>query len=298
MNPLAFLWRGPFFDHFKHTDAPWWYFGDLKLALTGATLYVATVLIYKKWFEPVEEPPKAPSTSVNENVGNAGAKKEEKKRKVPSWFKPVSVGHNAFLAVLSLLMFIGMGMAWAEQCQHDGWNACINAHRNGRKGDSYDSALGFWFIIFAASKYIEFVDTYLMMIKSYNIILLHWWHHATVPVLCCFHVLEGTSAAWTGSIFNCLVHTVMYSYYTFAAAGGRFPAKHLVTALQLTQFVTVLGHVGWLWATNGFWAHPWTTFLSFSVYASYLILFIQFSLETYIWKTARGAAKSSKQKGA
>ena len=45
-------------------------------------------------------------------------------------------------------------------------------------------------MLFITSKYYEFFDTALMMGKSYRIIFLHWWHHATVPVLCAIHMIE------------------------------------------------------------------------------------------------------------
>jgi hypothetical protein len=44
--------------------------------------------------------------------------------------------------------------------------------------------------------------------KGYDVILLHWWHHASVPFLMYVHSQEHSAAAWSGSWFNCLVHTV------------------------------------------------------------------------------------------
>jgi len=248
------------------------------LSIIAGVGYVAAVLIYKKYYEPKDVP---------------GV--EKKKPHVPSWVKPVAVLHNGFLALLSLIMMIGMGMSYLNLCLEKGWGPCLNAHAGGKEqGNSFNSELGFWFMVFAYSKYLEFFDTYLMMAKRYNLILLHWWHHATVPVLCSIHALERTSSVWTGSIFNCLVHTVMYAYYASAAAGGRWSAKELVTGLQLVQFVTVIGHCAYLLFENGFGAHPWTMISCFTVYSSYLVLFVIFFLETYVYKTAKGAKKEEK----
>lgn len=136
-------------------------------------------------------------------------------------------------------------------------------------------------------RYYEFVDTYVMMAKGYNLIVLHWWHHASVPVLCAVHFLEQSSVAWTGSAFNAFVHSFMYSYYAWVAMGFKFPAKPLITALQLLQFCTVLGHTGYLHYVHGFDRFPLTFTMAYTVYSSYLILFINFFIQTYVNKPSK-----------
>merc|ERR1712226_1543885 len=103
--------------------------------------------------------------------------------------------------------------------------------------------------------------------------------------------MEHSSVCWTGSWYNAFVHTIMYSYYTLNAIGWNLSSvKQLVTMLQLLQFVTILGHIGWLNAEGGWNQHPLTFLLAYTVYGSYLVLFMNFFYKTYF------APKKSKAK--
>ena len=42
---------------------------------------------------------------------------------------------------------------------------------------------------------------------------------------------------WIFVWLNAFIHTVMYTYYAIAAAGIPYPAKPLITAMQITQFL-------------------------------------------------------------
>ena len=79
-----------------------------------------------------------------------------------------------------------------------------------------------------------------------------------------------------------------YTYYTCVAAGIRVPFKSLVTSMQLMQFVAVIAHFSYLLATHGFWAFPLMFLGGYSVYLTYLLLFVRFFVQAYVTKTAPG----------
>jgi fatty acid elongase 3 len=234
-----------------------------ELAVVASSLYVVSVLIYKAFYEPEK-----------------GVKVQR-----AAWVKPVSVIHYGFLALLSLAMCVGMGGAVLRVCEQHGFAQCIDIHSQKQDNpiaDLYSGASAFWMFIFAVSKFYEFIDTWLMMAKGYNIIFLHWWHHATVPILVAIHHDEQGTSAWSGSWINTLVHTVMYTYYACSAAGISVPLKPLITSFQITQFVVVLVHTGYIQSVHGWDRFPVTFLSCYTIYASYLLLFINFFIRTYL----------------
>jgi len=245
------------------------------VAVGGGVAYALIVIAYKLTTEP---------RSLEESKAKAKSR--------PAWVRPVSIIHNGILAALSISMAVGMGFEFWSFCGEVGLQNCMDLHRTGKEyRNLWQGASGFWMWLFCASKFYEFVDTFIMMGKYYELIFLHWWHHATVPLLCSIHALEHTASAWTGSWANCVVHSVMYSYYTWVALGGSCPMKSLVTVLQLIQFVVVLTHISVLLAAHGFWYHPYTFAASYSIYFSYLVLFINFFRNEYL----EGRAKKNKK---
>lgn len=252
-----------------------------RTALTASGIYVGLVFLYRATLQNYPHPKKATKSGKMRTV-------------YPAWIRPVSVLHNLLLACLSLAMFLGMSTSFYKVCQEEGFDNCMDLHKTGKelRPDMWTKGpAAFWMFCFMASKYYEFVDTFIMMGKRYDLIVLHWWHHASVPFLCSIHYMDHTASAWTGSAFNCFVHTVMYSYYAWVAAGFSFPAKSLITSLQLMQFVTVLGHVGYLNYVHGwdFFANTFT--FAYTIYNSYLILFAKFFMDNYTNKSKKLAKK-------
>jgi len=245
----------------------------VSFALVG--IYVTTVLFYKQFHEP-----------------RAGEKSAR-----AAWVKPVSIAHHGLLAVFSGVWFVLMGRSFLDVCNAEGWHVCMDTwHKGAAAGEQGGLWTGWsgWFIwVFMVSKFYELGDTAIVMGKGYRIIFLHWFHHATVPVLCAVHASEPNSAVWTELILDALVHTVMHTYYTCVAAGIRVPFKSLVTSMQLVQFVTVVAHFSYLLATHGFWAFPLMFLGGYSVYLTYLLLFVRFFVQAYVTKTAPGAASAS-----
>ena len=145
--------------------------------------------------------------------------------------------------------------------------------------------------IFYISKYVEFLDTYFLLLCGRPVIWLQYLHHIGAPIdmgLVYHWKVEG---AWIFVAFNGLIHTVMYYYYACAIMKWKFPLpKKFVTWIQLIQFVS--GHLvlGVYYFVEDYWNNDEKRFV-FLLTNAYvfmnLIMFINFYRTTY--------AKSSKK---
>eukprot|EP00913_Durusdinium_trenchii_P024470 g22972.t1 len=109
------------------------------------------------------------------------------------------------------------------------------------------------------SKYVEFGDTFLLILKSgqrSKDFGLHLYHHALVPVItffwlqyamslqfigwldeCRLKFCKMTPQARRGVLWNTLVHVMMYAYFAFKEAGFDMPFSFVVWCLQVVQFL-------------------------------------------------------------
>ncbi|KAI9294835.1 hypothetical protein K502DRAFT_324627 [Neoconidiobolus thromboides FSU 785] len=91
--------------------------------------------------------------------------------------------------------------------------------------------------LFYLSKYWEFIDTLILIVKNKVPSLLQCYHHSGA-VLGMFYLFNSSSpGAWIFVLLNSLIHTIMYMYYFFTILGYRPKFKKYITGLQLTQFV-------------------------------------------------------------
>jgi len=100
------------------------------------------------------------------------------------------------------------------------------------------------------SKYLEFVDSFLMLLRQSwgQLSFLHIYHHASTAWSWYFIMRynPGGDSYWCCAA-NSLVHVFMYTYYTMAAAGFSSrknfimkACKPWITRIQMIQFVTFL----------------------------------------------------------
>ena len=93
------------------------------------------------------------------------------------------------------------------------------------------------------SKYYEFLDTVLQMLKGRDPpnFAIHVFHHACVVGMSWAWLEYTQSLQFIGLLFNTFVHTVMYYYYFRVSYTGVKPRwKAAVTSIQVVQFVTSL----------------------------------------------------------
>ena len=175
----------------------------------------------------------------------------------------------------------------------------------------YDS-LQFWFYIYYLSKYYEMIDTFILILKKKNLIILHVWHHAIMMYFGWLWTDSKWTLVWYGMTFNTFVHVLMYYYYFVATYGKRPWWRKYLTTLQLIQFFTVFFFIFyWLFTClnikNGDWINydylygdvscsgnytkPWVIIISQGVNITFLALFGNFYYQQYTKPTKKRIKK-------
>jgi hypothetical protein len=228
--------------------------------------------------------------------------------------------HNFFMTALSLIMFVGMLVGLIEiyfvsvicvtslilkdllQMKSDNEDflsatLCDSKNTHVLKGTMY-----FWIYVFYLSKFIEVIDTFIIVLKKVRqlsrllkflfrqgkLIFLHVYHHWITMLLCFVCLDNALPMQWVACSLNCLVHVPMYYYYWISGRGGDVWWKKYITQMQIIQFCLV--NVGQLTANYlHFYGNrdcqsfnpPTAHFFAAFVINSYLFLFILFYFEAY-----------------
>ncbi|GAB64581.1 elongation of very long chain fatty acids protein 3 [Plasmodium cynomolgi strain B] len=97
---------------------------------------------------------------------------------------------------------------------------------------------GLWVSLFVLSKFVELLDTLLLILRKKKITLLHWFHHSTVLLYTWHTYYAELPAAFVFTFINSFVHTIMYSYYAMATVYRKPLSWNIfVTLLQIFQMV-------------------------------------------------------------
>jgi len=150
------------------------------------------------------------------------------------------------------------------------------------------------------SKFVEYMDTMFLIMKGKEVSILQSFHHLGAPWDLWVFILYENEATWIFTLFNSLIHTVMYGYYGLTAVKIPVPKviKGSITSLQILQFVTGFTLV---WPYKNIPCFGSNRFLMFGFYFNYfyvgtvLLLFLNFYYHNYIARPPRaGAAKQRK----
>jgi len=226
------------------------------LLLLKYILVVGVCFVYQKTFPAKEKKPEGP------------------------FFKAFVMFHNLFLSLLSLWMMV-------KTLYH----ALTSDYT--LIGDAYiperDADFAWVVYIFYLSKYYEFIDTYIMLIKGNlkQVSFLHVYHHlSTAFIFALVTKIAPGGDAWFSISFNSGVHVIMYMYY-FLAAIIKTPEerkKYLwwgkyLTQLQLTQFFCNIIQAGLSYFYSPYWAAG--KYLQIVDVSVLIVLFMNFYIQKY-----------------
>ena len=141
--------------------------------------------------------------------------------------KPFTFLHNLALAVFSGWVFVCLqdalmtqgfvfrSMYWFEQNKIDN--------------------IVWWFYV---SKYWEFIDTFILVVRGKEPSFLQKFHHVGAVLTWHFCYNYKIDAIIYGTWLNSFVHLIMYLYFCLSSVGIRLSAiRPIITSVQLIQFV-------------------------------------------------------------
>ncbi|RKO96478.1 hypothetical protein CXG81DRAFT_1491, partial [Caulochytrium protostelioides] len=197
--------------------------------------------------------------------------------------------HNLMLSLVSgylLVMYLEnvwpmvreQGLMWAI-CAENAWTA----------------RLEFLYYANYLVKYWELLDTILLVLRGKRPIFLHVYHHPATLLLCFYELKGGAAVCWVPIVLNLSVHVLMYYYYALKEMGGDVWWKRHLTTMQIVQFILDLAACGaaiyvLILGRNPDWPSlgmttcrgtPSSAVIGFGILSSYLLLFIQFFIQTY-----------------
>ena len=157
----------------------------------------------------------------------------------------------------------------------------------------HDPRLVVWYWMFTMSKVPELIDTMFIILRGGKLIYLHWLHH--LLTLCfCYYVYGDVpaTAQWMVNM-NFLVHSLMYFYYTLKSMGIKIPLLFSlsITMLQIIQMAFGIS-IHYAIICRKLSAQPCDISLSgafagLSLYTIFLVLFGNYFLRNYIFKTIK-----------
>ena len=152
--------------------------------------------------------------------------------------------HNVALAAFSMLTwFRSWAIVW-DIVQAVGWHDTYCASPN---NPLMQNGLAFYTGIFYLSKYYEFADTFILLVKRKHVMVLQTYHHSgAVYAMYLLSATQAPAALWFVCM-NSFIHTIMYSYYAASVykessmlTSGLYslllPLKPYLTRMQISQF--------------------------------------------------------------
>lgn len=191
---------------------------------------------------------------------------------------------NMLLASFSVIGFVRMQQEFRYTYHKDGWRGTYCSK-------SSDNVVGFWIFVFVMSKFLEFGDTLFLVLRKKPVIFLHWYHHVTVLLFSYFTAIDWSANGRWFVTMNYFVHSLMYGYYALQAAGVKVPrvVAMPLTVMQIVQMflgmyvITMSGMEDLVGNTSSCLNSRRTLVSGFLMYASYLVLFVNFFLKNYVF---------------
>ncbi|GKZ01156.1 hypothetical protein MPSEU_001067000 [Mayamaea pseudoterrestris] len=108
-----------------------------------------------------------------------------------------------------------------------------------RDGLLWRSGFGAWSILFYLSKYWEFVDTWILVLKGKGANFLQVYHHSGIVFV--MHGAVASQSSWLLIVvlLNAAIHTLMYTYFCIKTIAPKLEIKaaKYLTMAQIGQFL-------------------------------------------------------------
>jgi hypothetical protein len=150
-------------------------------------------------------------------------------------FRALVALHNLILAVFS------------GACAWSSWPIVIShftergfmAMYCDRDGSLWTSGLGAWSTIFYISKFYEFVDTWILVLKGKDASFLQVYHHAGIAFIMWGAVASQSTWLLFVVLLNSIIHTLMYMYFLIKTISPttEIKAARYLTKAQIGQFL-------------------------------------------------------------
>jgi len=175
--------------------------------------------------------------------------------------------HNVFMTAFSLYMFLDAMITLYEVGGLRSWEGYYSVGQPERLYAICD--LFYW------SKYLELIDTLILVCKNKELGFLHLFHHCTTASVS-YHTRY--QPLWMGVWTNGFIHVFMYAHFARPISFVR----STITTAQIIQFLFVL------WSYN-YWIVYYSKDLPYTetiwgnfCYFVYLLFFIKFFIENYV----------------
>jgi len=141
--------------------------------------------------------------------------------------------HNGFLCAASIMMVLGIAFEVVRVHSVGGMEALVcDENRLQRETNIY-----FWFYVFFLSKFYEFLDTHILILRKKPISFLHCFHHF-ITIFVVWSALHSEDATqWVVIGLNGCVHVAMYYYFLAQTLGKDVWWKKYLTMIQIVQFI-------------------------------------------------------------
>jgi len=156
---------------------------------------------------------------------------------------PNSVIFRSLIALHNLALAIFSGVcawnSWRVVLQH-GFDRGFMAVYCDTDGSLWHNGLGAWSFIFYISKYYEFMDTWVLVLKGKPASFLQVYHHTGIALIMWCAVASQSAWLLFVVLLNSVIHTLMYTYFLIKTISPKteIRAARYLTMAQITQFLT------------------------------------------------------------
>ena len=186
--------------------------------ITGIIFYVLSIYFFQ------------PSQSMKKHQNKQNGKK------VIGPMQLMIFTHNLLLAIYSLITFvITAPIVYQWFMEEEPINVVCGFYNLANINPTF----AFWNYLFYLSKYYEFIDTFIVILKGKKPSFLQMYHHIGAVIGMWLICITGSVGPLFFTVTNSFIHSIMYSYYALTVIGYKFPLfiKSVITKLQIIQFM-------------------------------------------------------------